>query len=219
LKPVQRRILYTMHNELRLRSDAQAPQERGRGGRRDGQVPPARRQLDLRRHGAHGADFSMRMPLVDGAATSARPTATRPPPCATRRRAAAPLANELLDELGRSTVGFRPNYDGTRFEPEVLPARFPNLLVNGSQGIAVGMATSIPPHNLGEVVKAWSRMIDDPSSRPSLLKYVKGPDFPTGGQLLVSKPELADVYDHGQGAEAARRVEARGPQARQARTS
>jgi DNA gyrase subunit A len=113
-----------------------------------------------------------------------------------------PLAGELLSELGRRTVDWRPNYDGTTSEPIVLPARFPNLLVNGSQGIAVGMATSIPPHNLGEVVDACVALINNnledlPASQ--LLKHVKGPDFPTGGQLHATRKELEAVYASGHG--------------------
>jgi DNA gyrase subunit A len=111
---------------------------------------------------------------------------------------------ELLAEIGRSTVDWRPNYDGTRFEPIVLPARFPNLLVNGSQGIAVGMATSIPPHNLGEVIDACAALIEarqkgEELSTMALLRHVKGPDFPTGGQLHATKKELEAVYATGQG--------------------
>ena len=116
---------------------------------------------DLRRDGAPGAAVrDARARSSTARATSARSTATRPRPCATPRRACRPLAGELLGELGRRTVEWRPNYDGTTSEPIVLPARFPNLLVNGSQGIAVGMATSIPPHNLGEVVDACVALIN-----------------------------------------------------------
>lgn len=124
------------------------------------------------------------------AATSARRTAIRRPPCATPR---------LLVELAKKTVAFRPNYDGRLFEPTVLPARFPNLLVNGSQGIAVGMATSIPPHNLSEVIQASVALIDGDLTTKQLLKHVKGPDFPTGGELISGKQELADAYESGHG--------------------
>src|SRR5262249_33149618 len=108
---------------------------------------------------------------------------------------------ELLGELGKKTVDWRPTYDGSESEPIVLPARFPNLLVNGSQGIAVGMATSIPPHNLGEVIDACIAMIDaeDELSVFRLLTHIKGPDFPTGGQLHATKRELQEIYETGQG--------------------
>jgi DNA gyrase subunit A len=108
----------------------------------------------------------------------------------------------LLDELGKNTVAWRPSYDGTRSEPVVLPSRLPNLLINGSQGIAVGMATSIPPHNLGEVVDACIEQIKAGKELlplKTLLRFVKGPDFPTGGQLFASKDDLTAVYETGQG--------------------
>src|SRR2546423_4514238 len=106
----------------------------------------------------------------------------------------------MLDELKKKTVDWRPSYDGTRSEPVMLPARVPNLLVNGAQGIAVGMATSIPPHNLGEVVEACIALVDDPSlESKDLLKYIKGPDFPTGGLLLAGKRELKEIYESGSG--------------------
>jgi DNA gyrase subunit A len=111
-------------------------------------------------------------------------------------------AIELLSELDRRTVAWRASYDGTRSEPVVLPARFPHLLVNGSQGIAVGMATSIPPHNVGEVIDACIAQIDNGKEilpTRALLKHVKGPDFPTGGQIFASKAELVEVYETGQG--------------------
>src|SRR5262249_2606100 len=144
--------------------------------------------------------FVMRAPLVDSqgnfgsidgdSAAAMRYTEAR----------LRPISAELLSELGRRTVAWRPNYDGHPSEPVGPPARFPNLLVNGSQGIAVGMATSIPPHNLGEVIDACLALIDkDNLTTFNLLTYVKGPDFPTGGQLQVTKRELQTVYESGQG--------------------
>ena len=113
----------------------------------------------------------------------------------------AKVAMSLLDDIDKDTVDFADNYDGSYQEPTVLPARFPNLLVNGAGGIAVGMATNIPPHNLGEVVKACIALIDDRElTTTNLLKFIQGPDFPTGGQILNSKPELRQIYDNGQGA-------------------
>ena len=107
---------------------------------------------------------------------------------------------ELLDEIDEGTVDFRPNYDGTTEEPIVLPAKVPQLLVNGCAGIAVGMATNIPPHNLGEVCEAAVALIDDRElETKDLLKYIKGPDFPTGGQIINSKKELREIYETGQG--------------------
>src|SRR5690606_34991861 len=119
---------------------------------------------------------------------------------------------ELLAELPKETVELRPTYDGTGKEPEVLPARFPHLLVNGSTGIAVGMATNIPPHNLGEVVRAAVLMIDHmppakedeaaaekrrKAALKEVVKIVKGPDFPTGGRLVGTRKELAAMYEEG----------------------
>jgi DNA gyrase subunit A len=110
------------------------------------------------------------------------------------------LAEEMLADLGAETVALRPNYDATLEEPTVLPSAIPQLLMNGSTGIAVGMATNIPPHNLREVVAALTAMIDEPElDVKGLLKHVKGPDFPTGGEILNSKKELRVVYETGQG--------------------
>ena len=112
----------------------------------------------------------------------------------------APLSTDLLSEIKQGTVDFRPNYDGTTEEPIVLPAKIPQLLVNGSTGIAVGMATNIPPHNLAEVCDATVALIDDRDLQTKdLLKYIKGPDFPTGGQVTNSKKELREIYETGQG--------------------
>ncbi|MCA1584977.1 MAG: DNA topoisomerase [Acidobacteria bacterium] len=110
------------------------------------------------------------------------------------------LSDEMLQEIEQETVAFRPNYDGTRTEPVVLPARLPNLLVNGATGIAVGMATNIPPHNLGEVCTALVKLLDNQElSSAQLCRYIKGPDFPTGGHILNSPQELRDLYKAGQG--------------------
>ena len=105
----------------------------------------------------------------------------------------------FLADLDKDVVNFVPNFDETGKEPEVLPARIPNLLVNGSDGIAVGMATSIPPHNLGEVIDAVKAYMADSSlTSEQLLEYVKGPDFPTGG-IVINKDELKEIYTSGQG--------------------
>src|SRR5207253_4692310 len=145
-------------------------------------------------------DFSMRYPLIDGhgnfgsldgdSAAAYRYTECR----------LDALASELLTELGSRTVDYRPNYDGTRSEPIVIPARLPQLLMNGTTGIAVGMATNIPPHNLDELCDALMDLSrhKDLTVR-DLLKHIKGPDFPTGGQVLNSKSELKEIYETGQG--------------------
>src|SRR5678810_960103 len=107
----------------------------------------------------------------------------------------ARLAHEMLSEIEQPTVHFRPNYDGTKTEPVVLPARIPNLFINGTTGIAVGMATNVPPHNLTEICTALVKLLDNPDlSSAQLCRYVKGPDFPTGGQILNSAEEIKEIY-------------------------
>ena len=131
----------------------------------------------------------------------------------------ARISDEMLSEIEQRTVPFRPNYDGTKFEPVVLPARIPNLLVNGTTGIAVGMATNIPPHNLGEVCTALVKLLDNPDlSSVQLCRYVKGPDFPTGGQVLNSPDELKEIYRTGSGTIRLRATWEEGPSTRSAQT-
>ena len=143
--------------------------------------------------------FSLRYPLVDGQGNFG--SIDDDPPAAMRYTEArlAKLAEEMLRELDSDTVDFGPNYDESKREPLVLPARFPNLLVNGSAGIAVGMATNIPPHNLSEVVDAIVTLIDKPDANvEDLMKHVKGPDFPTGA-IIVGRSGIRDAYRSGRG--------------------
>jgi DNA gyrase subunit A len=145
-------------------------------------------------------DFSMRHPLVSGHGNFG---GTGPDEGAAAMRYTecrlAPLALELLDSIDEETVDFEPNYDNSTQQPTVLPARFPNLLVNGSQGIAVGMATKIPPHNLGEVIGATLHLLANPDATPDdLMAFVKGPDFPTGAQIL-GRQGILDAYRSGRG--------------------
>jgi DNA gyrase subunit A len=143
--------------------------------------------------------FSLRYPLVDGQGNFG--SIDDDPPAAMRYTEArlARLAESMLEELGSDTVDFGPNYDESKREPLVLPARFPNLLVNGSSGIAVGMATNIPPHNLAEVAAAIETLIDKPdASVEDLMKHVKGPDFPTGA-IVVGRSGIRDAYRTGRG--------------------
>jgi len=200
LKPVQRRILYTMQRDLHLRPDGRYVKCARAVGEVMGRYHPHGDQAIYDALVRMAQDFTLRAPLVDGRGNFG--SLDGDPPAAMRYTECklAPLAIELLSELGKGTVPFRPNYDGQQFEPVVLPARFPNLLVNGCQGIAVGMATSIPPHNLGEVIDACVELIDDEDAGLStLLKHIKGPDFPTGGQLVTNKKELKGVYETGHG--------------------
>ena len=200
LKPVQRRILYGMHHDLHLTPDAKPKKSARVVGDVMGKYHP---HGDVAIYDAMvrmAQPFVMRAPLVDGQGNFGSLDGDAPAAMRYTEARLRPLAGELLGELGRRTVDWRPNYDGTTSEPIVLPARFPHLLVNGSQGIAVGMATSIPPHNLGEIIDACVALInqeDLPAAQ--LLKYVKGPDFPTYGQLHATRKELEAVYASGQG--------------------
>jgi DNA gyrase subunit A len=144
--------------------------------------------------------FSLRYPLVEGSGNFG--SLDGDPAAAMRYTEArlSKIAEELLSEIDKETVGFRPNYDNSLKEPLVLPARFPQLLVNGTSGIAVGMSCSFPPHNLGEVIDGLTAMIDNSNIEvKDLLKYIKGPDFPTSGQILNSKKELKEIYQSGSG--------------------
>ena len=144
-------------------------------------------------------DFSMRNPLVDGQGNFG--SVDDDPPAAMRYTESrlSRMATELLRDIDADTVDFEPNYDESRRQPTVLPSRFPNLLVNGSAGIAVGMATNMPPHRLGEVVDAIVQLIDKPDANvDDLMKHVKGPDFPTGG-IVVGRQGIRDAYRTGRG--------------------
>ena len=141
----------------------------------------------------------MRYPLVDGQGNFG--SIDDDPPAAMRYTEArlARLATEMLRDIDANTVDFTPNYDESRQEPLILPARFPNLLVNGSAGIAVGMATNIPPHNLRETIDAVVAYIDDPTiDVAGLMQHIKGPDFPTGG-YIVGREGIKDAYETGRG--------------------
>src|ERR1700755_2284261 len=144
-------------------------------------------------------DFSLRYPLIDGQGNFG--SIDDDPAAAMRYTEArlAPIAREMLRDLDSDTVDFQPNYDGNENEPKVLPARFPNLLVNGSSGIAVGMATNIPPHNLKETIAATIAYVDDPEiDTPGLMKHMRGPDFPTGG-VILGLSGIRDAYETGRG--------------------
>jgi DNA gyrase subunit A len=164
--------------------------------------------------------FSLRYPLIEGSGNFGsldgdNAAAMRYTECRLAR-----ISDEMLEEIDQDTVDFRPNYDGTREEPVVLPARIPNLLVNGATGIAVGMATNIPPHHLGEVCTALVKMIDSglEMSTAQLCRYIKGPDFPTGGQILNTPAEIKDIYETGSGTIRLRATWEMGPETRGSKT-
>ncbi|HUQ02638.1 MAG TPA: DNA topoisomerase IV subunit A, partial [Kofleriaceae bacterium] len=201
LKPVQRRILYAMLHEEHLRPDAKHRKSAKVVGTVLGKYHPHGDSSVYDAMVRMAQDFTLRLPLVDGSGNFGSLDGDEAAAYRYTECRLAPPAMDLLRELDQKTVPMRSNYDGTTVEPQVLPARFPNLLVNGSTGIAVGMATNIPPHNLGEVIDAAVALIADKDlTTTNLMKFVQGPDFPTGGQILNSKPELREIYDAGQGA-------------------
>ncbi|TVQ90156.1 MAG: DNA topoisomerase IV subunit A [Deltaproteobacteria bacterium] len=200
LKPVQRRILYTMFNELGLRPDSRYRKCAAVVGEVMGKFHPHGDQAIYDALVRMAQDFTLRAALVEGhgnfgSLDGDRAAAMRYTECRLQ-----PIALELLSEIKKRTVDFRPNYDGQRFEPVVLPAQFPQLLVNGSEGIAVGMATRIPPHNLGEVIDAAVHLIAHPDATVAdLVQHVSGPDFPTAGRILNDRAEIISFYQEGQG--------------------
>jgi DNA gyrase subunit A len=198
LKPVHRRILWSML-EQGLRPDRPYRKSANVVG---GVMSKYHPHGDIAIYDAlvrMAQDFSLRAPLVDGHGNFG--SVDGDPPAAQRYTEArlAPTALELLRDIDAETVDFAPNYDGYEQEPTVLPSRFPNLLVNGSGGIAVGMATNIPPHNLGEVIDGVVHVIDHPDATPrDLMKFIKGPDFPTGA-VIMGKDGIKDAYETGRG--------------------
>jgi len=200
LKPVQRRILYVMYQDLRLQADAKPRKSSKICGDTTGNYHPHGGMAVYEAMVRLAQDFSLRYPLVNGQGNFGSVMGL--PPAADRYTEArlTAVAEQLMNELRYQTVDMRSNYDGTRDEPVVLPARFPNLLVNGTQGIAVGMATNIPPHNLGEVVRACIHLIQNKTSTVAqLMKHVKGPDFPLGGRIVTDRRTLRKAYEDGRG--------------------
>ena len=198
LKPVHRRILWSM-----LESGLRPDRPHRKSVAAVGEV--------MKKYHPHGdapiydalvrmaQDFSLRHPLVDPHGNFG--SVDGDPPASMRYTEArlAPIAMELLRDIDSDTVDFVPNFDGYEQQPVVLPSRFPNLLVNGSGGIAVGMATNIPPHNLGEVIDAVIHTLDHPEATPAqLMKFVKGPDFPTGA-VIMGRDGIRDAYETGRG--------------------
>jgi DNA gyrase subunit A len=218
LKPVQRRILYTMWQQ-NLTADAKHRKCAKVVGDVMGSYHPHGDAALYETLVRMAQSFSLRYPLVDGSGNFGSldgdsAAAMRYTECRLAR-----ISDEMLTEIEQKTVHFRPNYDGTKTEPVVLPARIPNLLINGTTGIAVGMATNVPPHNLGEVCTALVKLLDNPDlSSVQLCRYVKGPDFPTGGQILNSAEELKEIYKSGSGTIRLRSTWEEGPTTRGSQT-
>ena len=198
LKPVHRRILYAMH-EAGVTSRASHRKSSSVVGETMGDFHPHGDSAIYDALARMAQDFSMRAPLVDGQGNFG--SIDGDPPAAMRYTESrmSPIAEELLADIEKDTVDFSPNYDGRKREPEVLPAAFPNLLVNGSSGIAVGMSTNVPPHNLGEVIDATIHLIDDPDCTvKDLMDHVVAPDFPTGANI-VGRNAIHKAYKTGRG--------------------
>jgi DNA gyrase subunit A len=200
LKPVQRRILYAMYNDLNLTVDKKALKCAKIVGEVMGNYHPHGDGALYEALVRMSQNWVLRVPLVYGQGNFG--SVDGDPPAAYRYTEAKLTrpAEMLLSELDSETVDLTPSYDGTRREPGVLPAQFPNLLVNGTAGIAVGMATQIPPHNLAEVLKACVMLIEQPDATvANLLDRVKGPDFPLGGKIVTDRSTLRKIYEEGRG--------------------
>lgn len=198
LKPVHRRILYSMY-ELGLTSDKPYRKSARIVGDVLGKYHPHGDSAVYDAMVRLAQDFSTRYPLVDGHGNFGSIDGDSPAAMRYTEARMAKITSEMLADIGKNTVDFMPNFDESLKEPEVLPSRFPNLLVNGSSGIAVGMATNIPPHNLGEVIDGTIALIDNPDAGlDEIIKHIKGPDFPTGGMIL-GKSGIIDAYRTGRG--------------------
>jgi DNA gyrase subunit A len=198
LKPAQRRILYSM-SELALRAGSPFKKSARIVGEVMGKYHPHGDAPIYDSMVRMAQDFSMRYPLIDGQGNFG--SVDNDPPAAMRYTEArlAPIAEELLADIDRDTVDFQPNFDGSLQEPVVLPGRVPNMLINGASGIAVGMATNIPPHNLGEITAALTALVDNPElTTEQLLRLVPGPDFPTGG-IIQGRDGIGSAFATGRG--------------------
>lgn len=197
LKPVQRRILYTMH-ELGVTPDKPTLKSARIVGDCMGKYHPHGDSSIYQALVRMAQDFNLCMPLVDGQGNFGSNDGDGAAAMRYTEARLSPLATELLADIDEGTVSWSRNYDDSRKEPDMLPGRFPNLLVNGANGIAVGLSTNIPPHNFAEVIDACAAYIDDGDiTSDGLLRYVKGPDFPTGGYVIA--PNLREIYETGNG--------------------
>jgi topoisomerase-4 subunit A len=200
LKPVQRRIIYAM-SELGLSATSKPKKSARTVGDVIGKFHPHGDSACYEAMVLMAQDFSYRYPIIIGQGNWG--STDDPKSFAAMRYTEsrlAPYAKSLLQELGQGTVDWAPNFDGTLKEPVVLPARLPNLLLNGTTGIAVGMSTDVPPHNLNEVASALVHLLENPKATTAqLMKHVKGPDFPTGGELVSPAADIREVYETGSG--------------------
>ncbi len=200
LKPVQRRILYAMFHNLHLTPEARYKKCAAIVGEVLGKYHPHGDAALYEALVRMAQDFSLLHPLVDGQGNFGSIDGDNAAAYRYTEARLRPIAMELLTELKQKTVDFRPTFDGQHFEPIVLPAQFPHLLVNGTEGIAVGMATRIPPHNLREVIDACLLLIVKPEATiAELCRKIRGPDFPTGGEIISGADEIRTVYEEGQG--------------------
>ena len=199
LKPVHRRILYAM-SRLKLASNGKYLKSAKISGDTMGDFHPHGDAAIYDAMARLAQDFNVRYPMVDGQGNFGNVDGDNPAAARYTEARMTAVAEAMLEGLEENAVDFRDNYDGRLTEPEVLPARIPNLLANGSAGIAVGMATNIPPHNLDELCKACIRLIKNPNMRDdTLLEFVQGPDFPTGGVLVEPQENIAQAYRTGRG--------------------
>src|SRR5882724_4320674 len=198
LKPVHRRILFSMHENGYDWNKAYRKSARTVGDV-IGKYHPHGDQSVYDALVRMAQDFSMRVPLIDGQGNFGSVDGDEAAAMRYTEVRRAKIAHELSEDIDKDTVEFQDNYDGSEREPVVLPARYPNLLVNGSSGIAVGMATNIPPHNLGEVIDACLAYVDDPSiGMDALTEIVPGPDFPTGA-MIIGKQAARGALARGRG--------------------
>jgi topoisomerase IV subunit A len=200
LKPIHRRILFAI-NSMGVTSDSKPVKSAKIIGEVLGKYHPHGDASTYESMVRMAQDFAMRYPLVDGKGNFG--SLDGDPPAAYRYTEGrlTPITSYILNDIKKDTVDFRMNYDNTLKEPEILPSRIPNLLVNGSSGIAVGMACSFPSHNLTEVIDALISLVDEPKQTTTqIMKFIKGPDFPTGGIILNTKTEIRKAYDQGLGA-------------------
>jgi len=198
-KPVQRRILYAM-NELGLNSAAKPRKSAAVVGDVLGKLHPHGDQSVYDAMVRMAQNFSLRYPLIDGQGNFGSRDGDGAAAMRYTEARLTPISKLLLDEIGMGTVDFQPNYDGSTEEPKLLPGRLPFVLLNGASGIAVGLATEIPAHNLREVAKAAVAMIRNPKlTHAELMEYIPGPDFPAGGQIITSHAAISEMYQSGRG--------------------